>query len=264
MSALPQSVFANIEQAGSRRIIPYDYAFRFVEDRTNDLTGLTGNPGNVLNRTVTVSIEATFVAVSIGYGVIPKVTPINFGPTLPEPIPVPIVLVETGVKAITLGQIVAGLEKRLADTPTTLEGETGAEAVLKNGIKLNPAFAELVLARSGADLEAGILENLFQVIGAPPEEIQFLYALFDEGSGRAFQSDPILNIAGLGISNGDRPFRYFAQPIIFAPRSTIRMEVTEISGFTGELHVALHGYKVLGEAGTPTDIRRGTTRGRRG
>ena len=58
MSALPQSVFANIEQAGSRRIIPYDYAFRFVEDRTNDLTGLTGNPGNVLNRTVTVSVEA--------------------------------------------------------------------------------------------------------------------------------------------------------------------------------------------------------------
>lgn len=269
MSALPQSVFGNTEQAGSRRIIPYDYAFRFVEDRTNDLTGLTGNPGNVLNRTVTVSVEATFVAVSIGYGVIPKVATINFGPTPPappEPTPEPIVLVETGVNGISLGQIVAGLEKRLADTPTTLEGETGAEAVLKNGIKLNPAFAELVLAGidNGVDLEAGILENLFQVIGAPPEEIQFLYALFDEGSGRAFQSDPILNIAGLGISNGDRPFRYFAQPIIFAPRSTIRMEVTEISAFKGDLHIALHGYKVLGGAGTPTDIRRGTTSGRRG
>lgn len=258
MSALPQSVFRNTEQAGSRRIIPYDYAFRFVEDLRNDLTGFTGNPGNVLNRTVTVSVEATFVAVSIGYGVIPKVTPITFGPLLRGNSSV--------LRLINLGEIVDGLEQRLADTPTTLEGETGAEAVLKNGFRLNPAFAELVLAHINeleTGTEAGLLENLFQVIGAPPEEIQFLYALFDDGSGREFQSEPILNIAGLGISNGDRPFRYFARPITFAPRSTIRMEVTEVSDFTGELHVSLHGYKILGGAGTPTDIRRGTTRGGR-
>ena len=113
-------------------------------------------------------------------------------------------------------------------------------------------------------LPAGILKDLFQVVGSPPEQIQFLYALFDDGSGREFQSEPILNIAGLGISNGDRPFRYFAQPITFAPRSTIRMEVTEVSDFTGELHVSLHGYKISAGAGTPTDIRRGTTSRRRG
>jgi hypothetical protein len=29
MSALPQSVFGNTEQAGSRRIIPYDLCFSF-------------------------------------------------------------------------------------------------------------------------------------------------------------------------------------------------------------------------------------------
>lgn len=250
MNALPQSAFANIEQAGSRRTIPYDYAFRY---------DLTGKAGTVLNNTVTVSIESTFVAVSIGYGVIPKVTPINFAPAAGQ-----IILLSAGgndLRAFTLGQIIDGLKRRLPDASSTLEGETGAEAVLKNGFKLNPEFAELALF-GGASLPAGVVENLFQVIGAPPEEIQFLYALFDEGSGRAFQSDPILNIAGLGISNGDRPFRYFAQPIKFAPRSTIRMEVTEISGFRGELHVALHGYKVLGGAGTPTDSRRGTTRRR--
>ena len=55
-----------------RRTIPFDYAFRYE---------LTGKPGNVINKTVTVSIEAMFVAVSIGYGVVPKVTPIIFGPT---------------------------------------------------------------------------------------------------------------------------------------------------------------------------------------
>jgi hypothetical protein len=249
MQAMPQIASRDTPQAGSRRTIPYDYAFRY------ELEG----EGRVLNSTVTVSVEATFVAVSIGYGVIPKVTPINFGPLLSRES-------SSVLGAIRLRQIINGLEQRLADTSTTLEGETGAEAVLKNGFRLNPAFAELVLAGiNGLErgIEAGILENLFQVIGAPPEEIQFLYALFDEGSGRAFQSDPILNIAGLGISNGDRPFRYFAQPITFAPRSTIRMEVTEVSAFKGELHVALHGYKVLGGAGTPTDIRRGTTRARR-
>jgi hypothetical protein len=32
----------------------------------------------------------------------------------------------------------------------------------------------------------------------------------------------------------------------------IRMEITEKSDFQGELHVSLHGYKVLGSPGTPT------------
>jgi len=63
-----------------------------------------------------------------------------------------------------------------------------------------------------------------------------------------------LNIAGLGSADGKRPFRYFARPITFAPRATIRMEVTEVSDFEGELHVALHGYKVLGDPNSPTDV----------
>jgi hypothetical protein len=56
---------------GSRRTIPYDYAFRH---------DLTGEDGRVLKSTVTVSIEAPFVAVSVGYGVIPEVNTITFGP----------------------------------------------------------------------------------------------------------------------------------------------------------------------------------------
>ena len=98
--------------------------------------------------------------------------------------------------------------------------ESGPEAVLKNGFKLNLDVAEFALLQGGnVLLTSSILNNLFQVVGAPPENIQFLYAIFDEGSGREFQNEPILNIAGLGISNGDRPFRYFAQPITFAPQS---------------------------------------------
>lgn len=224
---------------GAQRTIPFDYAFRYT---------LTGQPGTVLRSTVTVSIEAIFTAVSIGYGVIPKVTPLTFGPT-EEQVPsdgLP------SLRDITMDGILDSLKAALDEAPLAEIGpKTGA--ALKDGIKLNPAFAEIAVLQNGtARLREGVLTQLFQVVGSPPEQIQFLYAIFDEGSGREFQSEPILNIAGLGISDGDRPFRYFARPIMFAPRSTIRLEVTEVSAFQGELHVSLHGYKVLGGAGTPT------------
>jgi hypothetical protein len=225
------------------RTIPFDYTFRYQ---------LTGTPGNVINKTVTVSIEAPFVAVSIGYGVVPKVTPIIFGPGDLK--------ISSGngprqptLREISLQDIIDSLDLKLIETSRTLTRESGPEAALKNGFKLNLDVAEFALLRGGnVLLESSILKNLFQVVAPSPENIQFLYAIFDEGSGREFQSEPILNIAGLGISNGDRPFRYFAKPLVFAPQSTIRMEVREVSDFQGELHVALHGYKVLGSAGTPT------------
>ncbi|MBI4491101.1 MAG: hypothetical protein HY694_18620 [Deltaproteobacteria bacterium] len=248
-------------EVAGRRTIPFDYAFRY---------DLTGKPGNVINKTVTVSIEAAFVAVSVGYGVVPKVTRITFGPKLPSTPPAapPLSINISGLflthfftaapqkprlRDIPLGVILDSLDPRLPETSRLLKRETGPEAVFKSGIRLNPDVAEKVL-QNGANvpLDSSLLENLFQVVAAPPENIQFLYAIFDEGSGREFQSDPILNIAGLGISNGDRPFRYFAQPITFAPQSTIRMEVREVSDFQGELHVSLQGYKALGGAGTPT------------
>ena len=240
-----RSGFSEAPTLAEHRTVPFEYAFRYE---------LSGRPGNVLNRTVTVSIEATFVAVSIGYGVIPQVTALTFGP---EP-SAPIFLVRGGdgqpsLRDVSMGAILDALEKSLPETSRLLKRETGAEAALKNGIKLNPDIAELALQDDASgSLDATILQNLFQIVGAPPENIQFLYALFDEASGREFQNEPILNIAGLGISNGDRPFRYFATPIVFAPQSTIRLEIREVSDFVGELHVALHGYKILGAQGTPT------------
>src|SRR6266542_1295888 len=157
-----------------RRTIPFDYAFRY---------DLTGQRNFVQNSTVAVSIEASFTAVSIGYGVVPKVSPITFGipPTL-----APVFVVD----------------------PTT---------------------------------------NTF--VATTPK------SLFDEVSGREFQSEPILNIAGLGSPEGRRPFRYFARPIEFAPRSAIRMQITEVSEFQGELHISLQGFKTLGASGTPTGAR---------
>jgi hypothetical protein len=240
-----------------RRAIPFDYAFRYQ---------LEGKPGKVQNSVVAISIEATFTAVSIGYGVVPKVQPIVFGPepAVPPPGPIFFRLAPQSLLKIPLGDIFRGLERQLTATSTKLKGETGADAVFKNGLKLNPSVAELALQDpENALLSIDVLERLFQVVGSPSELIQFKYAIFDEGSGREFQSEPILNTAGLGSAGGERPFRYFAQPVTFRPRSTIRMEVTEVSDFQGELHVSLHGYKVLGGSDSPTATnQRGSTRRR--
>jgi hypothetical protein len=239
MRTQPDPDFA--QTSDEQRAIPFDYTFRF---------DLEGEPDRVVRSIVTVSVEATFIAVSIGYGVVPKLTPVIFGPGSDE----------VGgsedpptLRKISIGSLLNALGSALANSDDTLRGETGPEAALKGGIKLNPQFAELALSNGGqANLTDDVLRSLFQVVSAPADEIQFLYALFDEGSGREFQSEPLLNIAGLGISNGDRPFRYFARPITFDPLSRIRMEVTEKSDFEGELHVSLHGYKVLGSPGSPT------------
>ena len=83
------------------------------------------------------------------------------------------------------------------------------------------------------------------------EEVSFLYS-FDVGdTGREHQNRPIHNIAGLGIANGDRPSRPFAKPMVFEPRSFIRLQIEEISGPPGTLFIVLQGYKILGTGRIP-------------
>lgn len=234
-----------------RRTVPFDYAFRFE---------LTGEPEKVWNKTVSISIEAAFHAVSIGYGVISTVAPIVF-PRQPAPPPPPAgpavfaANVPLGFLQTPLGAVFAAASEAFGEPFNPANGQIGprtAEA-LSIGFRLNPEFAERILLGGADRLRADAA--VFQVVTPPPEQIAFKYALFDDGTGREFQSEPILNLAGLGASDGGRPFRYFAQPIEFAPRSVIRMEVRELSTFRGELHVSLQGYKVLGAAGTPTAPR---------
>jgi hypothetical protein len=80
--------------------------------------------------------------------------------------------------------------------------------------------------------------------------IDFKYSIVDSSTGRELQNRPIHNIAGLGEPNGERPFRPLAKPMLFMPRSTIRLEVEEVSEddlFIGaELYIVFHGYKMLG------------------
>jgi hypothetical protein len=232
--------------------VPFDYAFRYQ---------LKGEPENVQNQTVTVSIEAAFKAVSIGYGVVSTVEPIVF----PAPPPAPAsggilaVVVQPNFFQIPIGTIVAEVSKAFGEPFNPATGRIGPRAAeaLSIGFRLNPQFAERILLGDASKLFTDQPNApIFQVVAPPPDQISFKYALFDQASGREFQSEPILNIAGLGGSDGRRPFRYFAQPIEFAPRSVIRMEVTELSTFRGELHVSLQGYKILGAPSSPTGRNR--------
>jgi len=246
-----------------RRTIPFDYAFRFT---------LLGQAGRVVNQTVTVSVEAPFVAVSIGYGVVAEPLRLELPPSPPDEV---IILFAGAAPAANstralLGGLLPWLESALGEDATSIgalpNGKLGPRtaAVLQQGIRLNPAVAERALRTDGnLALSDNIVTQFFQAVTPPPGQVQFKYALFDEGTGREFQSEPILNTAGLGTPDGARPFRYLARPILFAPRTTIRMEVTEVSEFVGDLHVALHGYKVLGAPGTPTAAATPPPTGRR-
>jgi hypothetical protein len=275
--------------SSSRRTIPFDYAFRF---------DLTGEPGKTHNQSLSVSIEASFTAVSIGYGVIPITLPLNFGLTpesmsdgatgnAQQPVTDLVNALAPSFNAIlppapggpaffvagrprntreairefaqrsflhlTIGALAESLGEPINPAnPNPVIGPQTA-AAMRNGIKFNPEFVErLLLSLNGNELDNGTFLEAFQGVASPLDRIQFKYALFDGGSGREFQSEPILSTAGLGAPDGGRPFRYFARPIEFSPRTTIRIQITEVSDFTGELHISLQGYKTLGGAGSPT------------
>lgn len=135
--------------------------------------------------------------------------------------------------------------RRVFDRGSSSSGETATNS---------PQFEE-----PANDLQASLLRCLQTWLCG----IQFKYSIVDSGSGRELQNQPIHNIAGLGESNGNRPFRPFPKPMIFMPRSTIRIEIEEISegdiyGYDdnelgrrvgAELYIVLHGYKMLGYGG---------------
>lgn len=230
------------------RVVPFDYSFEYE---------LEGEPEKTHSKTVRVSIEGPFTAVAIGYGIVPKSMPQRFGPGKVEDYETrSINRGEVNVSQVSMGAIVKSFDRALRSAPRFAKGG-GLADLLRNGFRMRRDLADLV-ANTGGNLTVSLstLEELFEIVQIPPDQVPFLYSLRDEGSGREFQSQPILSIAGLGISNGDRPFRQFARPIVFEPQTTIRLDVTEKSDFIGGLHFSLQGFKVLGTPGTPTGFRR--------
>ncbi|HKX33511.1 MAG TPA: hypothetical protein VJ302_37885 [Blastocatellia bacterium] len=134
---------------------------------------------------------------------------------------------------IPLGALAAGLERNGVD--------------LTQGFRLSADTNRLVAANPAVDeVAASTLARIFETGAVAAAEVSFLYSLDSFGAGRDYQSKPIHNIAGLGIADGDRPFRPFAKPVLFEPKSSIRIQVEELSGPAGTLSIVLQGYKLLG------------------
>ena len=140
--------------------------------------------------------------------------------------------------AVSVGSSFAPAKETLTVTtaPAPFDAAFAAffPGVTKEGFGPNDAFTALA-------------ESLLMRFGG----IHFLYTIVDSGSGRELQNKSVHNIAGFGAADGDRPFRPFARPVPFVPRSTIRIEIEELSAGPffkdGTLYIVLHGYKRLGE-----------------
>jgi hypothetical protein len=185
---------------------------------------LKGVPGNIIQDVINISVEGVFVAVAIGYG---------FEEERGQFIEIPIAPLEKPGD-ITLGRI-------------------PIEALI-TGFRLDPRLGPAVFPDQELPRDFG--NKLFQRVKAP-EEISFLFSIADSGTGRELQDEPTHNIASLGTSNGERPFRLLAQPLTFLPRSTIRLQIIERSeGIKGTLFIVLYGYKILGASSCPEPLMR--------
>ena len=200
------------------RVIPYDYVADF---------DLTGEVCNLIQDVINISAEGVFVAVSIGYG---------FDEDRAEDLALISPSGETPPPQ-TLGDI----------TLSHISPD-----ILVEGFRINPEF-EAIAVRNGA------LNAAVRLADVPPSLLQrvkktenfgFLISIVDTATGRELQNEPVHSVATLGRADGQRPFKMLPQPMVFMPRSTIRIQVEErTAGVRGRLFVALQGYKVLGVAG---------------
>lgn len=200
--------------------IPYDYVATFT---------LTGAAGTRVQDVINTSVDGAFVAVAIGYSFIPAALPAL--PALPDP-PPPI-------------EIDSGDDSDDDVDIGRTEDEVGVRQYSSNPV-VNWLLADILSPAIASPQTLALMQSLLVRLCG----IDFKYSIIDSAVGRELQNIPIHNIAGLGEVNGNRPFRPMAKPMLFMPRSTIRIEIEEISKgplYEGaELYIVLHGYKILG------------------
>jgi hypothetical protein len=243
----PETVAPAAVTAAAAKELPYDYVAKFV---------LTGKASNRVQDVINVSVDGAFVAVAIGYSFIPARLsvlssdilndpppgPTIAGPAVAEPAPSP--FAAAGVpRPTTLAEIVAetiAIALQLDFQRTTPDGQKTVNANKQQVVDRLRSVIEIV----------GDPRGLLQCLLVKLCGIDFKYSIVDSATGRELQNQPIHNIAGLGEATGERPFRPLGKPMLFAPRSTIRIEIEEVSEgplYTGaELYIVLHGYKMLG------------------
>jgi hypothetical protein len=207
----------------SARVIPFDYVAKLP---------LTGRAGNRVEDEVAVNVDGGFVATALGYGLAVEERGVALSELATRDGTLPAGTVDTKAGLVKLG----ALPLRLFPP-----------SALADGFRVRPQFLRLAFDNNGARATAlplDLLDRLFERL-TRPEDVAFRYALFDSGRGHDLQNRPIFSIAGLGIADGDRPFKPLARPMLFLPRSTIRVDVEERSG-RGLLFLVFQGYKILG------------------
>ena len=222
-------------------VMPFDQAAKFE---------LKGIPGNIVQDVINISSDASFVAVAIGYGFEEdRGRPVVLAPPPPPTPPIPtfpppgtFLLEDVRLSQVPVGALIEGFRlnpnfERLILEPAQING--GRRAVLR----------ERVLSKTPIPDTFGgnIIEQL-----KPPDEISFLFSIVDSGTGRELQDEPIHNLASLGKSNGERPFRILAKPLTFQPQSSVRLQIVErTESLKGTLFIVLYGYKTLAGCGEP-------------
>lgn len=194
--------------------------YEYIADFT-----LRGEVGNLVQDVINVSVEGVFVAVSIGYG-----------------------LAEERAEQLVLRTPPANLgDVKLANLPPD---------ALIDGFRLNPNLRPLIAPDGRLNDTLPVRPEMFQRL-KPVDNFNFLLSLVDTGTGRELQNKPVDSLATLGGADGRRPFKMLPQPMVFLPRSTIRLQIEErTAGVTGRLFITLQGYKVLGLAGAAEEETR--------
>jgi len=215
------------------RIVPFDLVSSL---------NLTGVAGNQLESELTVTAEGGFVATSIGYGLAVDSRDVTLRPAAIAD--VQDAALRTRLAAVVDGQgnWIANSFANLGDIPLRFF----SVSALRDGIRIRPDWLRLALRDNGTlsnQLAVGVVDSVFERLNRPVE-VAFRYALFDTGTGRELQNQRVGNVAGLGIADGDRPFKKFARPMLLLPRSTLRIELEEVMG-RGQLYFAFQGYKLL-------------------
>jgi hypothetical protein len=222
-------------------VMPFDQAAKFK---------LKGVPGNIVQDVINISSDSTFVAVAIGYGFEEeRGRPVALAPPPPPTPPLPtfpppgtFLLKDVRLSQVPVGALIEGFRlnpnfERLILEPLTPTG--GRPTVLRERTLSKTPIPDT--------FSGNIIEQL-----KPPDEISFLFSIVDSGTGRELQDEPIHNLASLGKSNGERPFRMLAKPLTFQPQSSVRLQIVERSeNLKGTLFIVLYGYKTLSGCGEP-------------
>lgn len=195
------------------RVVPFDYV---------STLDLTGKPGNLVEDEVPINVDGGYVATAINYSL------------------------DTGDSQIGIVKDASSNnENELINLSDIKLTEIRPVQALFDGIRIHPLRARFAFTAGGqlSYVSQDLLDRLFQSVNRP-EEVRFLYAISDTGTGRELQNQRVSNVASLGIANGERPFKVFHKPMIFLPRSTIRVQVEEVFG-RGRLFLVFQGYKML-------------------